>query len=94
MRKVIDFNSYSRLRKMSFNDLNRWLVEFYANAFSDGMDKAEEGIITISADDFRQCAESVRGVGEKRADEIIERLKEYEKLQTERETEPDLQQNN
>lgn len=92
MRKVLNFHDYKRLRKMSYNDLCRWAEELYKNAFLDGMDKAEEGIITISADDFKACAESVKGIGEKRADEIIERLKEYELQQTKHETDTDLQQ--
>lgn len=78
MRKYLDFNSYNRLRKMSFNDLNRWVTAFYKNAFVDGMDKAEDGIVTISENDFRDLLKSVHGVGEKRADEIIEKLKTFE----------------
>ena len=37
MKKLADFNTFKALKRMSFNDFNRWVIEFYHAAFEDGL---------------------------------------------------------
>lgn len=34
--KPVDFTSYSRIKKFSYNDFNRWIIEVYKSAYEDG----------------------------------------------------------
>ena len=93
MIKPLDFNTYKRLRKMSFNDLNRWLRSFWDTAYQTGVDDAvDNGVVkvdegepkipenmttAISNDDLFDLLLSIKGIGEKRANEILDKLEEF-----------------
>lgn len=71
MKKPIDFSTYQRLQKMSFNEFNRWITKLYKTAYIDGANACE-----IDDSELSKILTSVKGVGEKRAKEIIQKLKE------------------
>ena len=93
MIKPLDFNTYKRLRKMSFNDLNRWLRSFWETAYQTGVDEAvENGVVevdkqeptlpenlttVISNDDLFDLLVSIKGIGEHRANEILDKMEEF-----------------
>lgn len=63
MIKPLDFNTYKRLRKMSFNDLNRWLRSFWDTAYQTGVDDAvENGVVKVDEgepkipENFKHCS--------------------------------------
>lgn len=97
MKKALDFNTYKRLKKMSFNDMNRWIRSFWNAAYHSGIDDAvENGVVEVKEQtpesvsvfpdnlDVAICDEdlfdllvSVNGIGEKRAVEIMNKMKEF-----------------
>ena len=93
MKKALDFNTYKHLRKMSFNDMNRWIRKFWDTAYQTGIDEAvENGVVEvteqepkipenlttmISNDDLFDLLVSIKGIGEKRANEIMDKMEEF-----------------
>ena len=86
MKKPADFNTYKSLRRMSFNDFNRWIRVFYESAYNDGVEdamKRESLIVTdalevaIEDDDLFDLLMSIKGIGEKKATEIMSKMKEF-----------------
>lgn len=71
---------------MSFNDLNRWMISFYAAAYDDGVQdcmktmkldiEPEDCEVAIDGQRLYDIISSVKGIGEKRADEIMAKIKE------------------
>lgn len=39
MKKPLNFSTYKLLHKMSFNEFNRWLINFYMSAYDDGAEE-------------------------------------------------------
>ncbi len=88
MIKPLDFNTFKRLKKMSFNDMNRWLKSFYETAHQNGVDEAvENGVVVpeppehctvaIANDDLYDLLLSIKGIGETRANEIMDKMEEF-----------------
>lgn len=97
MKKPLNFSTYKLLHKMSFNEFNRWLIEFYMSAYDDGAEECankiqrgeivldnvesetlslepEDCVSALSVEDLKSLLLSVNGIGEKRADTIMERI--------------------
>ena len=73
--KPITFQIYKQLQKMSLNELNRWALSLYQSGMQDGIDLTNEDIVAeISEDALREVLLSVKGIGPKRADEVIEKI--------------------
>ena len=85
MKKPLKFNDYKIISKFSFNELNRWVLTFYKQAFKDGQEsiepfdiectlEPEDCNVAISTEELKEILMSVKGIGEKRADEVIQKL--------------------
>lgn len=60
---------------MSLNEINRWALSLYQSGMQDGIDLTNEDIVAeISEDTLREILLSVKGIGPKRADEVIEKI--------------------
>lgn len=80
----IDFNDYKKLHKMSYNELSRWIVAFYENAYIDGYNKAlddekEKGTL-IELDTMIPfykidiILQATKGIGDKKRKEIMDNM--------------------
>ena len=76
MRKVIDFQTYSHLRKMSFNDMSRWVMSIYKSAYQDGYAESVKEQVVLDEPELYNTLLSIPGIGPKTADKIINVLKE------------------
>lgn len=77
MSKPVEFAVYKKVSKLSYNDFNRWITNMYTIAFKDGADAAslpEDCEAVLTEDRLREILLSVKGIGEKRADEVIEKI--------------------
>lgn len=77
MSKPVEFALYKKVSKLSYNDFNRWITNMYTIAFKDGADAAslpEDCEAVLTEDRLREILLSVKGIGEKRADEVIEKI--------------------
>ena len=82
MKKVADFNTFKRLKSMSFNDFNRWAVAFYQAAYEDGKEAGKQE----TEDRFNNEAElytfeelydllvSIKGISPRLASEAMDRI--------------------
>ena len=68
MKKALDFSSYKKFLKLSFNDVNRFLTSYYFTAFEDGRKTLEdECVAALTEDRLLEIILSVKGVGMNRA---------------------------
>ena len=79
--KPVNMATFNKLRKLSLNDFNRWVAEFYRSAFTDGVRSAqnvarakEEVIAELPEDVLLEAVKSVSGIGEKRAAKVVEAI--------------------
>lgn len=73
--KPITFQTFKRIKKMSLNEINRWASVVYQSGMQDGIDLTNEDIVAeISEDTLREILLSVKGIGPKRADEVMEKI--------------------
>ena len=79
MKKVANFNTFKRLKNMSFNDFNRWIKEFYSAAFDDGREFGnkeieeyfEEEAETYTYEELFDLLVSVKGISPRIAAEAM-----------------------
>lgn len=77
MNKPVEFALYKKVSKLSYNDFNRWITNMYTIAFKDGADAAslpENCEAVLSEDRLMEILLSVKGIGEKRANEILQKI--------------------
>lgn len=81
MKKVADFKTYQLVKKLSFNDFNRWIVALYGSAYDDGKADAsntntllDECVSTLTEDRLMEILLSVKGIGKNRAREVVEKV--------------------
>lgn len=77
--KVASFSDYKQVRKMSFNDFNRWVVALYQAAYEDGLNEqssSDDVAAILTEDRLREILLSIKGVGEKRVEQIIDAILE------------------
>lgn len=73
--KPVTFQTFKRIKKMSLNEINRWASVVYQSGMQDGIDLTNEDIVAeISEDTLREILLSVKGIGPKRADEVIKKI--------------------
>ena len=70
MKTVIDKNIFWQIKKMGYGQMTAFLNRVYAEAFRDGQ-KAAEG---LGMDDVKKVIQSVKGIGEKRTEAILEAI--------------------
>lgn len=73
--KLISFSTYKKIKGLSLNDFNRWAGSVYKSGFSDGVTWSEEDVVSeISEDELLDVLLSVKGIGQKRAEEAVEKI--------------------
>ena len=80
----LDFKDYKKLHKMSHNELSRWIVAFYENAYVDGYNKAEEDMkekgTLVELDTMIPfykidiILQATKGIGAKKRKEIMDNM--------------------
>lgn len=75
MMKPITFQNLKQIKKMSLNELNRWALSLYASGMQDGIEESEKDLVAeISDEKLLEILLSVKGIGPKRADEVMEKI--------------------
>lgn len=78
--KPVSYQLFKKLCKMSLNEFNRWVGLIWAKGVRDGQDMlSEEVMVEINEDDLLGVIMSVKGIGEKRAKQVLEAILNYEK---------------
>lgn len=73
--KAVNFANLKKIRKMTLNQFNEWLMIIYESGVQDGVDQCEEGVISeLDEDELMDILLSVKGIGEKRAREAVEKI--------------------
>lgn len=67
---VINRKEYQNIRKMDHNQMNLYLQEIYKNGYTDGV----KSVPGIDIAEIKKALLSVKGLGEKRVDAILEAL--------------------
>ena len=70
MQTIIDAQTFRTVKKFGYGQMSAFLNKIYAEAFKDGQ-KAAEGLGTA---DVKKVILGVKGIGEKRAEQIVEAL--------------------
>lgn len=61
---------YQMLRRLDHNQMTLWLEEFYQSAYRDGVNDSQQNSADLEV--LKQEVMKIRGIGEKKADLIIE----------------------
>lgn len=72
MKGVINRKTYLEMKKMDHQHMGEFLERLYKNAYEDGR-KAAEG---LNETQLREILLSVKGIGERRTEAVLERIKE------------------
>ena len=67
MRPLLNRKQYLELKKKDHAYMNRWVENIYMSGYKDGQ-KAAEG---LGSQEIRKVLKKVKGIGEKRTEEII-----------------------
>lgn len=67
MRQLLNRKQYLELKKKDHAYMNRWVENLYMSGYRDGQ-KAAEG---LGSDEVRKVLKDIKGIGEKRTEEII-----------------------
>ena len=75
MMKPVTFQNLKQIKKMSLNELNRWALSLYASGMQDGIEESEKDLVAeISDEKLLEILLSVKGIGPKRADEVMKKI--------------------
>lgn len=75
--KPASFSDFKRVQKLSLNDFNRWMTTLYQTAFETGLREGESELdeaVILDEDKLLQIILSVKGVGQKRAELIVDKI--------------------
>lgn len=59
--KVVSFNDYKQLKKMSYNDFCRWVEGLYRTAFEEGLHEGESELDNVDVDQWKLFIEKTPG---------------------------------
>lgn len=77
MKKALDFQTYKKFQKLSFNDTNRLFSAFYASAYDDGKESVkDECVAALTEDRLLEILLSVKGIGRNRAEQAVAKILE------------------
>lgn len=62
---------YKAIKKMDHNDMNGWIANVYKSGYNDG----RESVPGIDFEEAKRVILEIRGIGEKKAEAIIEKLR-------------------
>lgn len=75
MSKPVDFATYRRVQKLSYNEFNRWVMSIYSSGLQEGINITEDDVIAELTDDrLYELIRSVKGIGETRALEAVNKI--------------------
>ena len=75
MKKALDFSTYKKFQKLSFNDTNRLFSAFYSNAYDDCKKEImEECVASLTEDRLLEILLSVKGIGKTRAQLVVQKI--------------------
>lgn len=75
MIKPVSFSTYKMLQKLSFNDFNRWVISVYNSGVQDGINITNDEVIAeVTEDTLYDIIRSVKGVGENRTQQIVDKI--------------------
>lgn len=76
--KAVNFQTYKQIRKMSLNDLNKWVLSIYKSGYLDGLQEgesesviADECVAALTDERLKEILLSIKGIGEKRAEMVL-----------------------
>lgn len=73
--KPVDFATYKRVQKMTYNDFNRWIISVYNSALQNGINITQDDIVAeLTEDRLYDLIRSVKGIGENRTIEIVNKI--------------------
>lgn len=73
--KPASFSDMKKVQKMTLNQFNRWVECVYKSGMQDGLDTVyEETVAEVAEDDLYEILLSVKGIGPKRADEVMRKI--------------------
>lgn len=74
--KPVSFSQFKRVRAMTLNEFNRWLTfELYQTAVQEAYEIQQRDVIAeIGEEDLYEATLSVKGVGKKRAEQIVKAI--------------------
>ena len=79
MRKLASFTDFKKVRNLSFNDFNRWVISVYQSGFEDGKaenvpenDISEDLVASMDTERFVEVVKSVPGIDQRHAEMILE----------------------
>ncbi len=75
--KPASFSDFKRVQKLSLNDFNRWMTALYQTAFEAGLREGESELdeaVILDEAKLLQIILSVKGVGQKRAELIVDKI--------------------
>ena len=73
--KPASFTTFKKVQKMSLNQFNRWAESVYKHGAQDAIDYIEEQTVAeLYEDDLYAVLLSVKGIGEKRANEVMSKI--------------------
>lgn len=75
---ILNRKQYAHLRKMTYEQMNKWAEEFYKQAYQDGANAQPTQADEITEDELFKILLSVQGVGMKQAQKILSALKNKE----------------
>ena len=71
---VINRKEYQAIKKKDHNQMNLYLQEIYKNGYMDGFKAGTESVPGIDITEIKKALLSVKGLGEKRVEAILEAL--------------------
>ena len=81
MKKSLDFIAYKHIQKMSFADMNRWVLSVYKSGFADGLEEGEKEanenpdvVAQLTDDRLLEIILSVKGIGKNRAQAVVDKV--------------------
>lgn len=75
MKKPVDFSTYKRVQKKTFNEFNSWVISIYNSGLQDGINITNDDVIAeLDEDRLLEIILSVKGIGKNRAEEVVRRI--------------------
>lgn len=75
MKKALDFSTYKKFQKLSFNDTNRLFTALYANAYDDcKKEMEEECVASLTEERLLEILLSIKGIGANRAKLAVDKI--------------------
>lgn len=73
--KPASFSDMKKVQKMTLNQFNRWVECVYKSGMQDGLDTVyEDTVAEVAEDDLYEILLSVKGIGPKRADDVMRKI--------------------